>query len=639
MTYNGFHDYEIYLFHEGNLLRSYRLLGSHVCESAGQRGVRFGVWAPRAKSVRLVGDFNGWNGRNHELQRLNMAGIWMTFVPGLAAGCIYKYEIHTEEGIVLKADPYAFFSEVRPHTASIVYDLATYQWGDKEWQKKKSNTANGFLNRPVNIYEMHMGSWKRKDNGTFYTYRELARELIPYVNDLGYTHIECMPLSEHPYDRSWGYQITGFFSVTSRYGDPCDFMYFVDQCHQAGLGVILDWVPGHFAKDAHGLRRFDGSPQYESADSRKAEKTDWGTLGFDYGKPEVVSFLLSNALFWLDQYHIDGLRVDAVSSMLYLDFSKQEGEWTPNAYGGREHLEAISFLKKLNAVIRQEYPDTLVMAEESTACLPVTGDVAAGGLGFPLKWNMGWMNDTLRYFEIDPLYRNDQHDLLTFSIVYAFSERFLLPLSHDEVVHGKRSLIDKMPGDYWEKFSNLRLLLGYQMTHPGKKLLFMGGEFGQFEEWNEDEQLKWSLLDFEQHRQLFSYVRDLNYLYRKQTSLWQLDHTASGFEWIDPHDRNQSVITYMRKGKVAKEFLIIICNFTPILYPQYRIGVPKSGAYEEVFNSDKHIYGGSGQVNRGCIQSEGIPWHNRKKSIHICLPPLAMVVLKKSARGGKGTTI
>ncbi|WP_027415687.1 1,4-alpha-glucan branching protein GlgB [Aneurinibacillus terranovensis] len=618
-------EHDLYLFHEGNLLYAYRMLGAHIISKSGVSGVRFAVWAPHAKRVHVAGDFNEWNGQHHQMKKTGTSGVWTVFIPHCKAGDLYKYEIHTEDGeVLLKSDPFAFYSEQRPNTASIVYQLGSYDWHDEEWHARTKDPYH----KPMIIYEIHPGSWKKKEDGTFYTYRELADELVEYVVDMGYTHVELMPLAEYPYDRSWGYQATGYYSVTSRYGKPEDFMYFVDRFHNANVGVILDWVPGHFCKDSHGLRRFDGTSLYEYADMRKAEKGEWGTLSFDFGRPEVVSFLISNALFWMEMYHIDGLRVDAVASMLYLDFSKGPGEWVPNRYGGRENLEAIEFLKKLNEAVFKRYPNALMMAEESTAWPLVSAPTYLGGLGFNFKWNMGWMNDMLRYMELDPVHRKWHHHLLTFSLFYAFSENFILPFSHDEVVYGKKSMLNKMPGDYWQKFANTRVLYGYMMVHPGKKLLFMGGEFGQYDEWKDEQQLDWDLLGFEMHAKLQTYVKELFLFYREEPALWELDHEPEGFAWIDPHDYTQSIVSFMRKTSTG-ENIIAACNFTPVVYEGYRLGVPGPGLYREVFNSDAGKYGGSGVVNGGLIQADNIEWHNQPSSIHIKIPPLAMVLFKQ----------
>lgn len=617
-------DHDLYLFHQGNLFYSYKLLGAHYMEDNGEKGVRFSVWAPNAKEVMVVGDYNNWNGNHHKMKRVKDSGIWSLFVPGLDEGSLYKYKICTNQGdCFLKADPYAFYSEHKPATASIVYSLNGYDWNDEEWQKQKTISYH----KPMNIYEVHLGTWKQKEDGKYYTYRELADELIDYVSEMGYTHIELLPISEHPYDRSWGYQITGYFAITSRYGTPHDFMYFVDRCHQKGIGVILDWVPGHFVKDAHGLRLFDGTTLFEYEDQKKAENPDWGTLSFDLGKPEVQSFLISNAIYLMDVFHIDGLRVDAVASMLYLDFGKQDHQWVPNQYGGHENLEAIAFFRKLNEAVFQYYPNALIIAEESTAWPLVSAPTYLGGLGFNFKWNMGWMNDMLSYLEMDPIYRKHHHNHITFSFFYAFSENYVLPLSHDEVVYGKKSLLNKMHGDYWQKFASLRLFYGYMMAHPGKKLLFMGGEFGQFDEWKDLEGLDWHLIEYDSHRMLQQYVKELNHFYLQEKPLWELDHEQEGFEWIDPHDSNQSIVTFLRKDK-NQDFIIIVSNFTPIYYESYRIGVPALGTYKEIFNSDAYKYGGSGKGNFVPLNAEKMKWHNQPYNINIQIPPLATVMFR-----------
>lgn len=625
---------DVFLFHEGTMTQCYKMMGAHPVKLNGEDGVGFRVWAPHAREVRVVGNFNGWNGHSHRMKLVpNSGGIWVLFIPGLGEWECYKYEIHTYQGEVLyKADPFAFYSEKRPATASIVFNHQRYVWHDTQWMehRKGKNTHK----EPLNIYEVHLGSWKQKE-GKFYSYRELAVDLVDYVTDMGYTHIELLPLTEHPFDRSWGYQSTGYYSVTSRYGTPDDFKYFVDRCHQRGIGVILDWVPGHFCKDAHGLRRFDGTPLYEPADPRLGEKEFWGTLSFDFAKPEVHSFLISNAMYWFDVFHIDGLRVDAVASMLYLDFGKEEGNWVPNKYGGRENLEAIHFFRKLNECIFERYPEALMMAEESTAWPLVTAPTYIGGLGFNYKWNMGWMNDTLRYMEMDPIYRKWHHDLLTFSSMYAYSENYILPFSHDEVVHGKKSMINKMPGDYWQKFANLRLTYGYMMTHPGKKLLFMGGEFGQFVEWKDTESLEWFLLEYDMHRKLHFYVRELNHFYLSQPALWELDQNPHGFSWIDADNRNQSIIVFMRKDE-NQEPLIVVCNFTPVVYHHFRIGIPQKGVYQEIWNSDQEVFGGSGVMNGGRIPSESISWHGQPYSMSITIPPLACCVFKRMKPNQEG---
>lgn len=615
---------DIYLFHEGCHYRSYQFLGSHLILQEGKEGAHFALWAPNAAEVYIVGDFNNWQGHQHKMRRIGDSGIWKLFIPNLTEYDLYKYEIHTPQGaVLLKSDPFAFFSELRPRNASKICQLANYQWQDGDYQMRKQKNI---YESPMLIYEVHLGSW-RKNGECYLTYRELADQLVSYVVKMGYTHLELLPIFEHPLDASWGYQVTGYFSVTSRYGTPQDFMYFVDCCHQRGIGVILDWVPAHFCKDSHGLRMFDGSPLFEPEHWLKAENWQWGTSNFDFGKPEVCSFLISNALFWLDVYHIDGLRVDAVAFMLYLDYGKTAGQWLPNQYGGRENLEAVAFMKKLNEAVFKEFPGALMIAEESTAWPSVTKPTYLGGLGYNYKWNMGWMNDLLQYMEMDPVHRKWHHNQLTFSFMYTYSENYILPLSHDEVVHGKKSLLNKMPGDYWQKFANLRLLYGYMMAHPGKKLLFMGGEFGQFIEWNHQQSLDWHLLEYDMHQRLHEYVKALNNFYLSEPALWQLDYHETGFQWIDPHDFNQSVITFMRRSQEQEDFIIIVCNFTPVVRNQYRIGVPCRGEYFEVFNSDLNVYGGSGQRNQ-LINSEDKAWHNQPYSLELKIPPLAVIYLK-----------
>lgn len=620
-------EYDLYLYHQGNLNHSYRMLGAHLIEVDGLTGVRFATWAPHAHRVSVVGNFNEWDAITHPMKHINKEGIWVTFIPGITSLAIYKYHIITQEGTsLIKADPYAFYAELRPLTASVVYPLDEYEWQDEDWQSAHKNKQ--VYQEPMNIYEVHLSSWKHTAEGSFYTYRELATQLVDYVVKMGYTHIEILPITEHPYDRSWGYQSTGYYAVTSRYGTPDDFKYLVDRCHQAGIAVILDWVPGHFCKDDHGLRQFDGMPLYEYEDSQKAEKRDWGTLSFDFGKTEVQSFLISNIIFWMEQFHIDGIRVDAVASMLYLDFGKKDGEWSPNVLGGRENLEAIAFLKKLNEAVFSHFPHALMMAEESTDFPLTTSPTYLGGLGFNYKWNMGWMNDMLRYMAIDPSNRKWHHQKITFSFLYAFSENFVLPLSHDEVVHGKRSLLNRMPGDYWQKFANLRVLLGYMITHPGKKLLFMGGEFGQFDEWKDLEDIDWELLDFDMHKKMHNYVQELNHFYLEETALWELDHEHQGFTWIDADNSDQSIIIFTRNSLADKERLIVLCNFTPTYYPEYRVGVPAKGTYKEVFNSDHQHYGGSGKRNAGKRQAKSIPLHKQPYHITISVPPLSIIILK-----------
>ncbi|MRN54523.1 1,4-alpha-glucan branching protein GlgB [Paenibacillus monticola] len=624
---------DIFLFHEGTNYRSYSMLGAHTAAEEGISGVRFTVWAPHATYVGLAGNHNGWDGTQNmdSLYKIPDSGFWSRFFPGIEPGTFYKYRITTAEGTsFLKADPFAFKAEVRPATASVVAELGGYQWGDAAWRRKNKSPYN----QPVNIYEMHFGTWRQKEDGEFYTYQELAGLLIPYLVEMGYTHVEFMPLAEHPYDLSWGYQGTGYFAATSRYGEPHELMYLIDHLHQAGIGVILDWVPAHFAKDAHGLRMFDGSALYEYADPMLAEKPGWGTLSFDFSKPEISSFLISNALFWFDLYHIDGMRVDAVTSMLRLDFEKKSHQYRHNANGGLENLEAISFIQRLNKAIFHYYPKALMMAEESSAWPGVTAPVHEGGLGFNYKWNMGWMNDTLGYIEHEFSARPHHHNLLTFPICYAYAENYTLPLSHDEVVHGKKSLLDKMPGSYEQKFAGLRQLLGYQMSHPGKKLLFMGSEFGQFIEWKDQEQLDWLLLEYESHQRMLAYTKELNKLYLSEKALWELDHDLEGYQWIDADDSGQSIVSYIRRGKKPVDTLIFIINFQPMQRLNYRIGVPRPGAYEEIFSSENTEFGGSG-VHNAPIQSSKLEWHNQLNSIELTLPALSFLVLKKVGRKGK----
>jgi len=620
---------DIYLFHEGTLYRSYLTLGSHPVLEDGQSGVRFTVWAPNAQQVSIASEWNRWNGENDLLYKIPESGFWTRFFPGVEEGTFYKYEITGSDGVKsLKADPYAFYAEVRPATASIVKSISGYTWHDGDWQ----HSRRALYRRPVNIYELHFGTWRQKEDGLFYTYREMADILIPYVLSMGYTHIELMPIAEHPYDLSWGYQITGYFAPTSRYGKPEDLMYFVDRCHQAGIGVLLDWVPGHFTKDEHGLRRFDGTALFEYEDEAKAEKPGWGTLSFDFGKPEVRSFLISNALFWMDMYHFDGLRVDAVTSMLRLDFEKPEGQHPLNEFGSIENIEAIDFLRQLNKAVFHFYPYALMMAEESSSWPGVTSPVHVGGLGFNYKWNMGWMNDSLGFMETDFGERPKHHHLLTFPIWYAFQENYTLPLSHDEVVHGKKSLLGKMPGSYEQKFAGLRILLGYLMTSPGKKLLFMGGEFGQFIEWKDQAELDWLLLDYDMHRKMLEYTRVLNHFYLREPALWENDHSGSGYQWINPHDSNQSVICYLRKGQRASDTLLIVINFQPVRREHYRIGVPQSGTYVEMFNSNEEAYGGADRKRIAPLHSEPKHWHDCPHSMELILPPLSIMILKPVIR-------
>ncbi|SKC79078.1 1,4-alpha-glucan branching protein GlgB [Maledivibacter halophilus] len=617
--------YDIYLFHQGNNFESYKFLGAHLTEYEGIKGVSFTLWAPNARMIKIVGDFNRWNGQGFDMKKIEASGIWNIFISGINEGELYKYEIHTmDDEVILKSDPYGFYSELRPGTASRIIDLNNYRWNDLKWMEERKADYD----KSINIYELHLSSWKKKWGRATYKYNEIVEELIDYVKEMGYTHIELLPVNEHPFDGSWGYQVTGYYSITSRYGNPGDFKYLVDRCHQEGIGVILDWVPSHFCKDEHGLYKFDGKPLYEYDDPLMAENIEWGTASFDYGKPEVISFLISNAVFLFDIYHIDGIRVDAVSYMLYLDHGKKEGQFKLNKYGGKENIEAIEFLKKLNKTVFRYFPDALMIAEESTAWPLVTAPIYLGGLGFNYKWNMGWMNDMLRYMEMDPIYRKHHHDLITFSFVYAFSENYILPMSHDEVVHGKKSLLDKMPGDYSKKFANLRLLYSYMIGHPGKKLLFMGGEFGQFIEWDYEKELDWFLFDYPMHQKLHDFVRILNRFYIEERALYELDCKSEGFSWIDHQNSEESVIAFMRKGRKEEDFIIIVCNFTPLPRLNYKIGVPYKGKYAEVLNSDLEEYGGSGVKNEGIIKAEDENWHNQPYSIKVSVPPLGALFIK-----------
>ncbi|MDW7971725.1 MAG: 1,4-alpha-glucan branching protein GlgB [Thermodesulfovibrio sp.] len=623
-----FSDFDIYLFKEGNHFRCYEKLGSHIIEVDGQRGTYFAVWAPNAEKVYVIGDFNGWKPLHPLGVRWDGSGIWEGFIPGVDKGTKYKYYIISKYGYQLeKGDPYAFFWEVPPATASIVWDLE-YKWNDEEWMKNRAK-RNSF-NAPISIYEVHLGSWRRvpEEGNRFLTYRELAEWLPKYVKDMGFTHVEFLPVMEHPFYGSWGYQTVGYFAPTSRYGTPQDFMYLIDKLHQNEIGVILDWVPSHFPDDGHGLSFFDGTYLYEHQDPKKGYHPHWHSYIFNYGRNEVRNFLISSALFWLEKYHIDGLRVDAVASMLYLDYGRAPGEWVPNKYGGKENLEAIDFIRKFNETVYENYPDTQSIAEESTAWPLVTRPTYIGGLGFGMKWNMGWMHDTLFYFSKDPIYRKYHHNNLTFSIWYAFSENFVLPLSHDEVVYGKGSLLNKMPGDKWQKFANLRLLFGYMYAHPGKKLLFMGGEFGQWDEWYHETSLHWSLLEYPEHQGIQRWIKDLNKLYRCEPALHELDFDPGGFEWIDFSDSDQSVISFIRKAKDSNDVILVVCNFTPVTRFNYRVGVPFKGYWKEILNSDLFIYGGSNQGNKEDVQAEEIPFHGRPYSISLTLPPLGVIFLK-----------
>jgi len=626
-------EFDLHLFGAGDHHHLYEKLGAHYAEVEGLGGVQFAVWAPNARSVSLVGDFNGWDRRRHAMRVLGSSGIWEIFVPGLAEGELYKYQVKTKDGRLLdKTDPFGFAMETRPRTASRVDFLHHHRWQDKAWLDRRA--SEDIMARPVAAYEIHLGSWMRvtEEGNRWLTYRELAEKLIPYVRERGFNYVELLPILEHPLDASWGYQVTGYFAPTSRFGRPEDFMFFVDQCHQNGIGVILDWVPAHFPKDSHALGQFDGTALYEHADPRKGEHQDWGTLIFNYGRNEVRNFLLSSALFWLDKYHLDGIRIDAVASMLYLDYSRKEGEWLPNKYGGRENLEALDFLRHLNGVVHQYFPGVLMIAEESTAWPGVTNGLEFGGLGFDLKWNMGWMHDTLEYFLKDPIYRSHHQGKLTFALLYAFTERFMLPLSHDEVVHGKGSLLRKMPGDDWQKFANLRLLLSLMYTFPGKKLLFMGGELAQWDEWYHERSLDWHLLNYGPHKGVQRLIDDLNRLYCKEQALHQVDFHYSGFEWIDFHDASNSVISFERKAADARERVIVVLNFTPIPRDNYRVGVPEKSAYSELLNSDSQFYGGGNIGNIGMIESVDVAMHGRPYSLPLVLPPLAALVLKVKTR-------
>lgn len=618
---------DIYLLAEGKDLQLYRKLGAHPMTLDGVAGVRFAVWAPNAQRVSVVGDFNHWDGRRHPMRLHPGVGVWELFLPGLEVGTVYKYEIRPPAGApFVKTDPVGFRTEVRPATASVVDGLGQYDWSDEQWMESRKTLAAE--KEPMLVYEVHLGSWRWTD-GRPSTYRELAETLPAYVSEMGFTHVEFLPVMEHPYDPSWGYQVTGYFAPTARFGTPDDFRYLVDALHKAGIGVLLDWVPAHFPKDAAGLRRFDGTALYEHEDPRLGEHPDWGTMIFNYGRNEVRNFLISNAIYWLEEFHIDGLRVDAVASMLYLDYSRNHGEWLPNRYGGRENLEAIDFFRELNSSVREHYPGALMIAEESTAWPGVTRPAETGGLGFHFKWNMGWMNDFLRFIEEQPIHRKYHLGLLTFSLMYAFSEQFVLPISHDEVVHGKRSLLDKMPGDDWQKFANARLSLGFMWSHPGKQLLFMGSEIGQWREWSEEGSLDWHLLEYPRHRGLQSWVRDLNRLYRKEPAFWQRDVSYTGFDWIDFHDVENTVLAFRRIGEKPGEEVVVLCNFTPVPREDYRLGVPYPGRYEELLNSDSELYGGSNVGNMGALETQEIASHNHPQSLNVVLPPLGMLVLKR----------
>ncbi|WP_013322952.1 1,4-alpha-glucan branching enzyme [Gloeothece verrucosa] len=641
-------DFDIHLFGEGNHHRIYEKLGSHPVEIDGVKGVYFAVWAPNARNVSVLGDFNQWDGRLHQMRKRDNS-VWELFIPDIGVGSSYKYEIKNWEGhIYEKSDPYGFQQEVRPKTASIVADLNSYQWHDDEWLEKRRHSNP--LSQPISVYEVHLGSWLHASSAEktqllsgesepvqvsewntqarFLSYYELAHKLIPYVKELGYTHIELLPIAEHPFDGSWGYQVTGYYAPTSRYGTPEDFMYFVDQCHQNGIGVLVDWVPGHFPKDGHGLAFFDGTHLYEHADPRKGEHKEWGTLVFNYGRNEVRNFLVANVLFWFDKYHIDGIRVDAVASMLYLDYARKEGEWVANEYGGRENLDAADFLRQVNSVLFGYHPGALSIAEESTAWPMVSWPTYMGGLGFNLKWNMGWMHDMLDYFSMDPWFRQFHQNNITFSMWYHHSENYMLALSHDEVVHGKSSIMGKMPGDEWQKYANVRTLFAYMFTHPGKKTMFMSMEIGQWSEWNVWGDLEWHLLQYEPHQRLKQFFSDVNALYKSQPALYERDFEQEGFQWVDCSDNRHSVVSFIRRAKDPTDFVVVICNFTPQPHSHYRIGVPESGFYTELFNSDAKKYGGSNMGNLGGKWTDEWSFHGLPYSLDLCLPPLAVLVLK-----------
>ncbi len=622
-------EYDTYLFHNGSHYNAYKFMGAHLITEKRKRGVRFTTWAPKAKAINVVGDFNNWEVlEEYSLERITKSGLWSSFIPSMKEGQVYKYAITTEQNkIILKSDPYSIYSELRPNTASIITRDLKYRWKDRKWINSRNKTD--IYKSPVNIYELHLGSWRTDDNGEFLSYLELAKRLPEYVKSMGYTHVELMPIMEHPLDDSWGYQVVGYYSVTSRYGTRDEFRELINALHNEGIGVILDWVPGHFCKDNHGLYKYDGSVTYEYEELSKQENKGWGAANFDLGRPEVKSFLISNALYWLREFHIDGLRVDAVANILYLDYGREKGEWSPNKYGGRENLEAAEFIKELNTAVFKEFSNILMIAEESTTWPMVTKPVEMGGLGFNFKWNMGWMNDVLKYVEIDPIYRKYHHNLINFAMMYHYTENFILPISHDEVVHGKKSLIDKMWGDYWNKFSGLRAFLGFMMTHPGKKTTFMGNEFAQFIEWRSYEQLEWKLIDeFPRHKQTQDFYKDLNNLYKTEKALWQLDYEHDGFKWIDADNKDQSIFIYCRMGEDKKDTLIVICNFTPKVYYDFKVGVPYLGEYYELFNSDASSYGGSGQVMDEVITASSQGWHKEKYSIKIKVPPMATLILK-----------
>ncbi|MBW1787728.1 MAG: 1,4-alpha-glucan branching protein GlgB [Deltaproteobacteria bacterium] len=635
-------EYDLFLFNQGKHYDIYEKLGAHPMRHQAISGVHFAVWAPSAAGVSLVGDFNQWDGRRHRMRSRGSSGVWEIFVPHLGPGLKYKYEIRTGDGtLLMKSDPYAFRFEKRPKTASVVHRLDEFKWTDQDWIAARAEQDP--LSRPMAVYEVHLGSWRRRveEGNRWLTYEEIADELISYVRDMGFNYIQFLPLSEHPFDGSWGYQVTGYYAATSRFGAPNDLMALVDRCHGAGIGVILDWVPAHFPRDPHALVYFDGTHLYEHADPRQGIHKDWDTLIFNYGRDEVRNFLVANALFWLDKYHFDGLRVDAVASMLYLDYSREKGEWVPNTFGGRENLEAIEFIKEMNAKVYERFPGTATIAEESTAWPGVTRPVHLGGLGFMFKWNMGWMHDMLTFMAREPVHRRFHMDNLTFALLYAYHENFVLPLSHDEVVHGKGSLLGKMPGDDWRKFADLRLLLGYMYGEPGKKTLFMGAEFGQRAEWNHDRELEWGLLQYEPHKGLRRFVRDLNRMYMAEPALYELDHDPEGFQWIDFRDADATVVSFIRKARDNREQLVFVFNFTPVPRESYRVGVPLPGLYRRLINSDAAVYGGSGLDAGGDVTADRKPWHGQPCSLNLRLPPLGMMVLKaegggQRAEGGPG---
>ncbi len=619
-------DFDLHLFGEGRHWHAYRFLGAHQRTVDGIAGFQFAVWAPSATRVSVVGEMNGWDGRAHPMRVRGGTGVWELFIPGLQPGALYKYEVRDQSGnSLVKIDPYANAFQQRPENACILHGESSHRWHDADWIARRAE--RNWQDAPLSTYEVHLGSWQRDENGDFLNYRELGQRLADYCVDMGFTHVELLPITEHPLDASWGYQATGYFAPTARFGDPDDFRWLVDHMHARGIGVLLDWVPAHFPRDTTALARYDGTALYEHADPRQGEHRDWGTLIFNYGRNEVKNFLLSSALYWLNEFHIDGLRVDAVAAMLYLDYSREDGDWIPNKFGGNENLDAVEFLRQLNTVTHEQHPGTLMIAEESTSWPQVSRPTYLGGLGFSMKWNMGWMHDTLSYLEKDPIYRHYHHDLLTFGLIYAFSENFVLPFSHDEVVHGKKSMLDKMPGDAWQKFASLRLLYTFMFTYPGKKLLFQGCEFAQGREWNFDSAADWELLERPQHQGIRTIVSDLNRLYRDQPALHEVDFESKGFEWIDCHDSSQSVLSYLRKSKDGKQIVAAAFNFTPVPRENYRIGVPKAGFYREAVNSDAALYGGSNVGNRGGVHSEPISWMGRPNSIPLALPPLAGVVM------------